>query len=62
MRRFLLPSLLILAFLCALLPGPNLHAQEPPPPVYTFQECETVEEAKLRDELNGITQFDCPLL
>ncbi len=57
MRRFLLPSLLILAFLCALLPGPNLHAQEPPPPVYTFQECETVEEAKLRDELNGITQF-----
>lgn len=33
-----------------------MYAQEPPP-VYTFQECATVEEAKLRDELNGITQF-----
>ncbi len=57
MRSILLPSLLILSLLAGLLPGPKLHAQEPPPSVYTFQECETVEESKLRDELNGITQF-----
>lgn len=57
MRRTLLPFTLIFAILCSLLPGPKLHAQEPPPSVYTFQECETVEEATLRDELNGITQF-----
>ncbi|MGB5049354.1 MAG: hypothetical protein WBO46_10490 [Caldilineaceae bacterium] len=56
MRRFFLPAILIAAFLAALLPGPTLHAQETPP-VYTFQECETVEEARLRDELNGIAQF-----
>ncbi len=57
MRRSLLSAILIAAIFCTLLPGPTLHAQEPPPSVYTFQECETVEEAKLRDELNGITQF-----
>ncbi len=56
MRRYLCTSLLIIATLCALLPEQSARAQEPPP-VYTFQECETVEEAKLRDELNGITQF-----
>lgn len=55
MQRFL-TVFLIIAFLCALLPERSIYAQEPPP-VYTFQECATVEEAKLRDELNGITQF-----
>ncbi len=55
MQRYLTPFLII-AFLCALLPERSVYAQQPPP-VYTFQECATVEEAKLRDELNGITQF-----
>ena len=31
-------------------------AQETPPVTYTFQECDQIEEARLRDELNGITQ------
>ena len=56
MRQKLFASLLIAALLIGLLPARTTHAQEPPP-VYTFQECETVEEARLRDELNGITQF-----
>ena len=56
MRRNLSALLLIFALLSALLPEGSLLAQEPPP-LYTFQECETVEEARLRDELNGITQF-----
>jgi len=56
MRRHFLSLLLIISFCCALLPERKVFAQEQPP-VYTFQECETVEEVRLRDELNGITQF-----
>lgn len=56
MRQKLVALLLILALLSGLLPARTLRAQEPPP-VYTFQECETVEEARLRDELNNIAQF-----
>lgn len=56
MRQTTLTLLPILAILLGLLPPRAVNAQEPPP-VYTFQECETVEEARLRDELNAITQF-----
>lgn len=56
MRRILLSFILIASIIGGLFPTGSLHAQEPPP-VYTFQECESVEEARLRDELNGITQF-----
>ncbi len=56
MRHKLFSLLLITSVLCALLPQRAVRAQESPP-IYTFQECETVEEARLRDELNGITQF-----
>ena len=56
MRRHLFTYLLIIATLCALLPAQSARAQDQPP-IYTFQECATVEEARLRDELNGITQF-----
>lgn len=49
------------AFLVALListimPARPTFAQETSPAPYTFQECDQVEEALLRDELNGITQ------
>ena len=42
--------------LAALLPPKMAHAQGSPPPSYTFQECDQVREAQLRDELNRITQ------
>lgn len=49
------------AFLATLLlftmvPARPTFAQESPPVTYTFQECDQIEEARLRDELNGITQ------
>jgi len=56
MQQRCLALLLIASLLCALLPVQRARAQDQPP-VYTFQECATVEEARLRDELNGITQF-----
>ena len=56
MRQHLLALLLITVIMSGLFPARAARAQEPPP-VYTFQECATVEEARLRDELNGITQF-----
>ncbi len=48
-------ALVIGALLVSLAPPPRLLAQEPPP-TYTFQECQQVEEPRLRDELNAITQ------
>jgi hypothetical protein len=56
MQQRFLACLLITAILCTLLPVQSVRAQDQPP-IYTFQECATVEEARLRDELNGITQF-----
>lgn len=56
MQQRLFAFLLITSLLCALRPVQSVRAQDQPP-IYTFQECATVEEAKLRDELNGITQF-----
>ena len=49
------------AFLATLLlftivPARPTFAQETPPVTYTFQECDQIEEARLRDELNYITQ------
>lgn len=49
------------AFLATLLlftivPARPTFAQDTSPVPYTFQECDQVEEARLRDELNGITQ------
>ena len=47
----------VIAFLfAAILPAKVTRAQGAPPAVYTVQECERVEEAGLRDELNRITQ------
>ena len=41
--------------LVAILPAKTARAQETTP-IYTFQECEQIEDARLRDELNAITQ------
>jgi len=41
--------------LVAILPAQTARAQETTP-IYTFQECEQIEDARLRDELNAITQ------
>ncbi len=48
-------ALLITLLLSAILPAKTARAQETPP-IHTVQECEQVEEARLRDELNAITQ------
>ena len=49
-------ALLIALLLAALLPAEAARAQTTPPLSYTFQECDQVKEANLRDELNRITQ------
>ena len=49
-------TLIIALLLAVLLPGKTARAQSGPPPSYTFQECDQVKEAQLRDELNRITQ------
>lgn len=48
-------KLIIALLLAGLLPAQAAHAQSGPPS-YTFQECDQVREAQLRDELNRITQ------
>lgn len=52
-RLRILAALVTLALLIGLLPSPA-YAQEPPPS--TFQECQAVDEATLRDELNRLAQ------
>ena len=49
-------ALLIALLLAALFPAEAARAQTTPPLSYTFQECDQVKEANLRDELNRITQ------
>ena len=49
-------AFLIALLLAALLPAEAARAQTTPPLSYTFQECDQVKEANLRDELNRITQ------
>ena len=55
-RKFLTVVCLIALLLAALLPTKAAQAQVTPPATYTFEECEQVNEASLRDELNRITQ------
>ncbi len=52
-RLRILAALVTLALLVGLVPSPA-YAQEPPPS--TFQECQAVDEATLRDELNRLAQ------
>jgi len=49
-------ALLVTLLLSTIVPARPTFAQETSPAPYTFQECDQVEEALLRDELNGITQ------
>jgi len=54
-RRF--ANVVLIALLVSTtMPARITIAQETPPVTYTFQECDQIEEARLRDELNGITQ------
>ncbi len=54
-RTFSTYALLIILLLSTILPAKTARAQETPP-TYTYQECAQAEEARLRDELNKITQ------
>ena len=60
-------TFLVALLISTILPARLLAYEKPPlslvrpieqvtPPIYTFQECDQVEEARLRDELNGIAQ------
>ena len=49
-------AVLIALLVSAIVPAHITIAQETPPVTYTFQECDQIEEARLRDELNSITQ------
>ena len=49
-------ALLVTLLLAAFLSPRTARAQVTPPSSYTFEECEQVTEASLRDELNRITQ------
>lgn len=49
-------AFLVALLLSTILPARPAFAQDTPPSTYTFQECEQIEEARLRDELNRITQ------
>ena len=54
--RRLANALLITLLLSTIVPAKTARAQETPPAIYTLQECEQIEEARLRDELNRIAQ------
>ncbi len=49
-------AVLIALLISSTIPAHTIFAQETPPVTYTFQECDQIEEARLRDELNSITQ------
>ena len=49
-------ALLIALLLSALMPPKAARSQSNYPDSYTFEECEQIKEASLRDELNSITQ------
>ena len=49
-------ALLIALLLSALMPPKAARSQSNYPVSYTFEECEQIKEASLRDELNSITQ------
>ena len=49
-------AFLITLLLSSIVPAHAAFAQEASPVSYTFQECDQIEEARLRDELNDITQ------
>ncbi|MXX25406.1 MAG: hypothetical protein F4Z82_08195 [Caldilineaceae bacterium SB0668_bin_21] len=49
-------TVLIALLITSTIPAHTIFAQETPPVTYTFQECDQIEEARLRDELNSITQ------
>ncbi len=55
-RYSLTLAFLILLLLFSLLPPGAARAQSTNPVSYTFEECDQVDEASLRDELNSITQ------
>ena len=54
-RRAYTTYAFMILVLVAILPAKTARAQETTP-IYTFQECEQIEDARLRDELNAITQ------
>ena len=49
-------AFLVALLLSTIVPARPTFAQDSSTVPYTFQECDQVEEARLRDELNGITQ------
>ena len=49
-------AVLVALLISTTVPPHTIFAQETPPVTYTFQECDQIEEARLRDELNSITQ------
>ena len=53
--RRLANAFLITLLISTIAPARAAFGQDTPP-VYTFQECEQIEEARLRDELNAIAQ------
>jgi len=55
-RRYTIVPGLILLVAVSLLPAQTAKSQETLPASYTFEECAQVDEASLRDELNGIAQ------
>ena len=55
-RKCPILALLIALLLSALMPPKAARSQSNYPDSYTFEECEQVKEASLRDELNSITQ------
>ena len=55
-RYSLTVSFFISLLLMSLSPPSAARAQSTAPVSYTFEECDQVDEASLRDELNGITQ------
>ena len=55
-RKCPILALLIALLLSALMPPKAARSQSNYPDSYTFEECEQIKEASLRDELNSITQ------
>ena len=49
-------AFLIALIVSTIVPAHSTFAQESSPVTFAFQECDQIEEARLRDELNGITQ------
>lgn len=56
-RKIMTVPILLALLIAALMPARTSRAQSVGPVSYTFEECDSLNEAGLRDELNRITQF-----